>query len=208
MRDNGNLALLLVASLAPLVSRGFQHLKFSFLETWAFPWFTMNSIFCWPYWFLKKLFDKVKEKKQPRMSFQISGQFDASGCGQSKGCLYYPTGCMPNQNCQIQFSFLVCQFGIIFESWRRLVSFEKDWSLKFKHEIWSTFSTCFCCCNDQLYFAIPKNLLFNFMNILIWARRWLPEHGDLESSSEWRRRQSIRGHRLQWGRVHGKLRLF
>ncbi|PAV60816.1 hypothetical protein WR25_14806 [Diploscapter pachys] len=36
----------------------------------------------------------------------ISGQFDASGCGQSKGCLYYPTGCTPSQNCQIQFSFL------------------------------------------------------------------------------------------------------
>ena len=107
------------------------------------------------------------------MSFQISGQFDASGCGQSKGCLYYPTGCMPNQNCQIQFSFLVCQFGIIFESWRRLVSFEKDWSLKFKYEIWSTFSTCFCCCNDQLYFAIPKNLF----SPILWMS-WFEQDDD------------------------------
>ena len=80
------------------------------------------------FFFFNFWFDKVKEK-QLRMSFQISGQFDVSGCGQSKGCLYYPTGCVPNQNCQIQFSFLVRQFGITFESWKRLVSFEKDYDL-------------------------------------------------------------------------------
>ncbi|CAJ0950661.1 unnamed protein product, partial [Mesorhabditis belari] len=35
------------------------------------------------------------------------GTFDPSTCGQTKGCLFAPTGCVPSQDCRISFSYQV-----------------------------------------------------------------------------------------------------